>query len=123
MDIDYKSFVYDGTEHRERFEKIVKRFENANKLTRETLPMAYLLALIGHENDLFDFETMGIKPDGIIQPWQTHSTKKATRLAFSMWNGFRATSDEEQYLNNIYNIFGWTGWDRFFIEAMTMRYL
>lgn len=38
-------------------------------------------------DDVFDFQFSYIKPEGLYAPWQTHSSCKATRLMFNLWNG------------------------------------
>lgn len=49
------------------------------------LSAAYLMALVPMPaDDVFDFRYSHIKPDGLYAPWQTGSSRKATRL----WNLF-----------------------------------
>ena len=50
--------------------------------------LAYLMALVPMPvNDVFDFSKDQIKHDGLYAGWQTSSSRKATRLMFSLWNG------------------------------------
>ena len=53
--------------------------------------LAYLFALdkdcYEHLNDLFDFNSNGIKLEGLYHGWQTGTSRKTTRLAFNLWNG------------------------------------
>lgn len=106
--------------HMEMYDELIKRCRRVNN---ETVPVMYLLALacdsINKAESLFDFKTECIKPDEIHQGWQTSGSIKATRLAFVLWNGF--PTEDEQKLNNVYNIFG-SGWDEYFIEAIKLRF-
>ena len=90
-----------------------------HKQNPEGYAVAYLLALIGeHENDIFDFKHAVIKPDGIHEAWQTGTTKRATSLLFTLWNGYFADPEK----GNLYDIFGYSEWDRYFLEAIRIRY-
>ena len=82
--------------------------------------VAYLLALIGeHENDIFDFQKGILKPDVSNAVWQTGSTKRATTLLYTLWNEYSALSEKA----NIFDIFGYSEWDRYFLEAIRIRYI
>ena len=97
--------------------------EKCNRADEETKPVMYLLALtcdLSRVEQMFDFKEMCIRPDNFEQSWQTSSSAKAIRLAFILWNGF--PTEEEQELNSVYNIFGYSSWDRYFIEAIKLRY-
>ena len=37
---------------------------------------------------MFDFKTDCIKPDGLLEGWQTGGTVRLTRLALNLWNGY-----------------------------------
>ena len=77
--------------------------------------VAYLLALIGdYENDVFDFENNHIKPESLKAAWQTSNTARATALIFALWNGYNNDSN----CGNIYNIFRYNYWDKYYIEAL-----
>jgi hypothetical protein len=43
---------------------------------------------------LFNFKKGSIKPSGLIKPWQTEGSKRVTRLALNLYNGFSAELDE-----------------------------
>ena len=41
-----------------------------------------------HFHRLFDWQEWCIRPEGLSEGWQTGTTRKITRLAFSLWNGY-----------------------------------
>ena len=90
-----------------------------NKQNPEGYAVAYLLALIGeHENDIFDLKKGIVKANAISEAWQTGSTKRATALIYTLWYGY---SDHPER-GNLYEIFGYSEWDRYFLEAIRIRY-
>ena len=40
-------------------------------------------------NQMFDFKTDCIEPEGMHGGWQTSGTVKVCHLAFNLWNGYR----------------------------------
>ena len=116
------AIIFANAEHKKKYISLLQRVgENYKSDNVEIKAAMYLLALIGkNENTLFDFKEMCIKPDGINAAWQTGTTLRASRLMFVLWNGF--PSENEQANNSIYNIFGYTEWDKYFIEAIKIRY-
>ena len=76
-----------------------------------------LLALIGHNpNDIYDFENHKIIPEGLGACWQTGNTTRATALLFSLWNDY----NNEYNCGTVYNIFGCSRWDKYYIEALKL---
>lgn len=72
-------------DHKERFLSILARMKRQDPYHQSA---AYLMALVPmRATDVFDFEEDGIKHEGLYADWQTHSSRKATRLMFSLWNG------------------------------------
>lgn len=41
-----------------------------------------------HINQMFDFEKDCIKPESLLDGWQTSGTTKVCNLAFNLWNGY-----------------------------------
>lgn len=71
--------------HEQAYHKVLSRMKRDDAYHRSA---AYLIALADLvPNDVFDFEEDGIKHTGLFHGWQTHSSRKATRLMFSLWNG------------------------------------
>lgn len=110
--------------HEEMYKILLER---CKRVDEETTPVMYLLSLVCANRgtftcaeQMFDFKEMCIRPDNFEQPWQTSSSAKAIRLAFVLWNGF--PTEEEQERNSVYNIFGYSSWDKYFIEAIKLRY-
>lgn len=69
------------------------------------ISLAYLLTVDtvtrAHIDNCFDFDNDGIKLDALNKPWQTGTSKKTTRLAFNLWNGYytdgKTYTDEDGY--------------------------
>lgn len=63
--------------------------------------VAYLIALdrvlYEHKQDVFDFDRGVIIPECLNKGWQTGTSKKTTRLAFNLWNGY--CTDGETYID------------------------
>ena len=112
--------------HEQLFEELAMKLDaNGYRQDDETRPVIYLIALLCSETErnvaeqMFDFAERKIKPEVIHAAWQTSSSLKLTRLAFSLWNGF--PSDEDPSSCNVYWIFG-NEWDPYFIEAIKLRF-
>lgn len=98
--------------------------------------LAYLLTLDRvtrtHINDLFDFEDDSIKADGFNWSWQTGTSRKVTRLAFNLWNGYyfdgETYVDDDGYISDLpsanYNVDVIFDCDYapYFVEAIKLRY-
>ncbi|MEE1154443.1 MAG: DUF6075 family protein [Acutalibacteraceae bacterium] len=113
--------IFKDNEHKNMYFTLLKK---CNRADAETKPVMYLLALtcnIDRAEQMFNFKEMCIKADNFEQPWQTSSSARAIRLAFVLWNGF--PTEEKQELNSVYNIFGYSSWDKYFLEAIKLRYL
>ena len=85
--------------HWECFTAIINQMQQSDVYH---LSVAYLLALDTvtrqHVSDVFSFEEDCIKPDALSQPWQTSTSRKTTRLAFNLWNGY--CSDGKTYTDS-----------------------
>lgn len=85
-------------------------------------------------HDLFDFNTCLIKLDGIEQPWQTHSTSRITRTAFTIYNDYFPTvrwyedqgkkeeAETEQYEYALTELFATTEYIPYFVQALYIRF-
>lgn len=104
--------IFENKEHEIRYNNILDRMIYSDNLHKS---VAYLLALIGdYENDVFDFEKNRIKPESLKAAWQTSNTARATALIFALWNGYNNDSN----CGNVYNIFRYNYWDKYYIEAL-----
>lgn len=75
---------FKNEDHKQTFLKVLGRMKSQDNFHQMA---AYLIALVPMPaNDVFDFENDGIKHEGIYEAWQTHSSRKATRLMFNLWN-------------------------------------
>lgn len=116
-----QNIIFESEKHKTLFYTLLKKCRRVND---EATSVMYLLALAcdneAQAKQMFDFKENCICPENLSQPWQTGSTERAVRLAFVLWNGY--PSEENQTNNSIYNIFGYSSWDRYFIEAIKLRY-
>ncbi len=76
-------------EHWQAFTDCISRMRHSDV---HHISVAYLLTLDSvcrqHIDECFNFDDDGIIPDAIVQGWQTTISKKTTRLAFNLWNGY-----------------------------------
>ena len=112
--------------HEQIFEDLSMKLEaNGYRQDDETRPVLYLVALLCSEtgrnvaDQMFDFAERKIKPEVMAAYWQTGSSLKLCRLAFSLWNGYPGAEDPS--LCNPYWIFG-NEWDLYFLEAIKLRF-
>ena len=74
-----------------------------SEITRDTLPR------------WFNFEKDGIKTECLEADWQTGGTRRLTRLAFNLWNGF------DDGRTTPYDLFD-CGFGRYMMVAVQLRY-
>ena len=117
--------IFLSTTHENRFFQLLDRVEiNGRKINVENQSVMYMIALIetglgrNLANKIFDFENNSVRPNCVDDGWQTGTTCRATRLAFSLWNGFPSADQRDC---NPFNLFG-CEWDAYFIEALKIRY-
>ena len=116
------------TEHELTYNKILKKLENDECYHKS---LAYLIALDTvcrqHISDMFDFEEDVIKPECCLnKPWQTGTSRKTTRLAFNLWNGYNSEGEplEEEHLSPNYtpeHIFS-CSYAPYYWQAIKLRY-
>lgn len=112
--------IFESERHENKYKELLARVGDARAKSLEVKATLYLVSLVGNEDQLFNFKDCSIEPEGLNAPWQTGSSSRATRLAFILWNGNPGAEDPSY--NNIYHIFGYSSWDRYFIEALRIRY-
>lgn len=96
-------------EHEDLFIAILSKMKSKDCYHKS---VAYLIALDTvcreHINDIFDFENNRIKPDTVFNHgWQTSSSRKTTKLAYNLWNGY--CTDGDTYIDK-------NGYKSFFIS-------
>lgn len=112
------NLIFENKAHHDKFNELINQLPEKFK-NCEGYYVAYLLALVGeHENDLFDFKEGLIKPEGLSKAWQCSSSIRATRLMFALWNGCQYNPEDAI----LYYIFGDAQWDKYFIEAIRIRF-
>ena len=87
-------------EHQKFYEQKLKEMENTTDVYRKAL--IYTLAICPvtreHFSDIFDLKKGEININSINAPYQTGTSAKVTRLAFSLWN--RCNYDNEEDIEN-----------------------
>lgn len=78
-------------------------------------------------NKIFDIKNGEINIDSLHESWQTNTSQKVTRVAFSLWNGcnYESQQDAEKgKISNNYNISDifCCGYAPYFYEAIKIRY-
>ena len=80
--------------HSQRYHELLGRMKSQDAYHKAA---AYLMALSARvPDDVFDFEDDSIKHAGLFAGWQTGSTRRATRLMFSLWNGCHQDLADDQ---------------------------
>jgi len=70
-------------------------------------------------NQMFDFKTDCIKPEGMHGGWQTSGTVRVCHLAFNLWNGYTEKDSKDSYTP--YDLFC-CGYAPYFIEGIKIKY-
>lgn len=70
-------------------------------------------------DQLFNFRTDSIKPEGLREGWQTSDTTKVCRIAFNLWNGYTEEGQERCYTPE--GLFS-SGFAPFFMEGVKQRF-
>lgn len=77
-----------------------------------------------HFHRLFDWDEWCIRPEGLSEGWQTGTTKKITRLAFNLWNGYGAEEPDDTSISPFFlpdELFC-CGFQPYFFEAIRLRF-
>lgn len=83
------------TDHQQAFYDLcddMLAYQSRPELDSYHKSLAYLLTLdvvcCKHIDDLYSVEDNGIIIDGLNRAWQTGTSRRTTRLAFNLWNGY-----------------------------------
>ena len=83
---------FKNSEHEERYYTVLSKMKSTDSYHRA---VAYLFTLdkdcSRHIDDVFDFRGDAIKPDGLNCGWQTSTSIRTTRLAFTPDDIFTST--------------------------------
>ena len=89
-----KAMIFHDKRHETAYNDICSRMKYLDCYHQA---VAYLITLDSvcrqHINDIFDFPEDVIKPECLNKPWQTGTSKKTTRLAFNLWNGYQSEGE------------------------------
>ena len=90
--------------------------------------LIYLCGLCADTRDhfpcLFDWWEWCICPEALTDGWQTGTSKKITRLAFNLWNGYGQEQPEDERVSMAFlpdEIFC-CGFQSYFFEAVRLRF-
>lgn len=115
-------------EHKQFYEQKLKETGKSDVYRRALI---YTLAICPvtrkHFKDIFDVKNGEININSINAPYQTGSSVKVTRLAFSLWNRCNYDSEEDienNKLSNYYNVseIFCCSYAPYFYEAIKIRY-
>jgi len=70
-------------------------------------------------NQMFNFKTDCIEPDGMHGGWQTSGTVRVCHLAFNLWNGYSENDNKDSYTP--YDLFC-CEYAPYFVEGIKVRY-
>lgn len=117
-------------EHKQFLLKKFNDLDNNKKRDVYYLSLIYTLGICKetrkHFEEIFEIGE-GININSIHSPWQTDTSAKVTRMAFSLWNGCMYDSDDDRVngkMSNYYNpseIFC-CSYAPYFYEAIKIRY-
>lgn len=117
--------------HKDFFEKVMKKLNNYRNIDVYYSSIIYTLGISEttrkHFSEIFNLKEGEININSILKPWQTDTSKKVTRMAFSLWNGCNYDSEEDAEQDrvskgyNIDEIFS-SAYAPYFYEAIKIRY-
>ena len=123
------NFVND--EHELFFSYILGKLQHKKKIDVYSVSLIYTLGMCEETrknfNNIFDIEKGEINIDSLVAPWQTDTSAKVTRMAFSLWNNCIYDSEQDAKTNKVstkYNpseIFSCT-YAPYFYEGVKIRY-
>ena len=91
--------IFKDKEHELNYCSLLQRM---NKVTSNRQAVFYLLALdqicFEHCRELYDFHEDNMIPEGLDKAWHTSASRRTTRLAFNLYNGY--FSDGETYIGS-----------------------
>lgn len=118
-------------EHEKFWDKQLEKMKELGKTDVYYKSLVYTLGICEstreHFSDIFDLKDGSIKINGLNSAWQTGTSEKVTRMAFSLWNkcNFDSENDmEKNQLSSYYNIseiFS-CSYAPYFYEAIKIRY-
>ena len=115
-------------EHKEFYNRVLKQYKKSDVYYKSII---YTLAICSvtreHFNDIFNIQSGEINIDSIQASYQTGTSEKVTRLAFSLWNrcNYDSTTDaEDEKVSVYYNVseIFCSSYAPYFYEAIKIRY-
>lgn len=107
-------------EHREFYQAMMQKSKVNDVYHRAFF---YVMGISGETraniNQMFDFKSDGIKPEGMHGGWQTSGSIRVCKLAFNLWNGYTETEHKSDYTP--YELFC-CGYAPYLLEGIKVRY-
>lgn len=123
------NFIND--EHELFFVNILRKLQEQKKVDVYSASLVYTLGMCEETrknfNQLFNIQDGEINIDSIIAPWQTDTSAKVTRMAFSLWNNCMYDSEQDAEIKklsknyNVGEIFS-CSYAPYFYEGIKIRY-
>lgn len=111
---------FSGAAHRDFFLEMMNQCRRNDCYHRAFF---YVMGIAGETraniNQLFDFKTDRINPEGMHGGWQTSGTVRVCHLAFNLWSGYTETERERDFTPD--ELFC-CGYAPFFMEGIRLRY-
>ena len=120
-----------NNEHELFFINTLRKLQEQKQVDVYSASLAYTLGMCEETRknfkNIFDIEKGEINIDSIIAPWQTDTSAKVTRMAFSLWNNCMYDSEQDAEIKkssknyNVGEIFS-CSYAPYFYEGIKTRY-
>lgn len=104
------------------------RLDGAHRFWAYSRSFFYLCGLCpdtrSHFRRLFDWDDWCIRPEALDEGWQTGTTRRITRLAFNLWNGYGQETPEASNISASFlpdELFC-CSFQPYFFEAVRLRF-
>lgn len=123
------NFIND--EHELFFINTLRKLQEQKKVDVYSVSLVYILGMCEETRknfkNIFNIEKGEINIDSIGAPWQTYTSAKVTRMAFSLWNSCMYDSEQDAEIKkasknyNVGEIFS-CSYAPYFYEGIKIRY-
>lgn len=114
---------FKDSEHKEGYYDLISRAK-VQDWDKERLSLFYILALFQetrtHINDLYNFKENCIRLEGLDNGWQTGGTRKATKLAFNLFNNWHGEEGDNYGPLEIFSLS--TEYRNYMLLAVQLRF-
>ncbi len=120
-----------NNEHELFFINTLRKLQEQKQVDVYSASLTYTLGMCEETRknfkNIFDIEKGEINMDSIMAPWQTDTSAKVTRMAFSLWNNCMYDSEQDAEIKkssknyNVGEIFS-CSYAPYFYEGIKIRY-